>query len=356
MKIIRSKFYKTFLVVFLLICDPLFSEAACVGTECASLPPEVVLGSNLIDPALDAVYTKEFLLSMGEAAVLQNINSSMLGGKILTKKRIGIGYSIARSNLSPRNYLFENSELRELPKQGIAASPSVNLGFNLGNLFESPSPELSKWNVHFHYFPYELSEQNVPFLKLRKTDLHGKVANTGLSVRYFPFYSPSNSTEGNGKDGLSFGFGVFQSLQTISLHSYDRRPTNVRLSGQARKWIGINDLTYNSNIYSTTFDFRYAKTIGLFSFYGGLGGMFNQGNVEIQVERNFALSALSNKDDFTTNPTLVYLDLKRNLFVSHTNWYGTVGLELSWRDANIMIEYLKNKNSESVSLGVFIHF
>ncbi|RHX88318.1 Lsa36 family surface (lipo)protein [Leptospira stimsonii] len=356
MKIKKTKFYESFFFVLLFYCNSLFSEAACVGAECASLPPEVVLGSNLIDPALDAVYTKEFLLSMGEAAVLQNINSSMLGGTILTRKRIGLGYSIARTNLSPRNYFFENSELRELPKQGMAASPSVNFGFNLGNLFESPSPQLSKWNIHFHYFPYELSEQNVPFLKLRKTDLHGKVANIGINVRYFPFYSSSNSSETNGKDGLSFGFGLFQSIQTISLHSYDRKPTNIRLSGQPRKWIGINDLTYNSNIYSATFDFRYAKTIGFFSFYGGFGGMFNQGNVGIQVERNFALSALSNKDDFTTNPTLVYLDLKRNLFVSHTNWYGTVGLELAWRDANIMIEYLKNKNSESVSLGVFIHF
>jgi hypothetical protein len=78
-------------------------------------------------------------------------------------------------------------------------------------------------------------------------------------------------------------------------------------------------LTYNSNIYSTTFVFRYATTIGLFSFYGDLGGMFNQGSVGIQVERNFALSALANKDDFTTNPTLAYLDLKRNLFVNHSN-------------------------------------
>ncbi|MBM9579219.1 hypothetical protein JWG45_18910 [Leptospira sp. 201903070] len=77
--------------------------------------------------------------------------------------------------------------MRELPKQGMAASPLVNFGFNLGNLFEGPSPQLSKWNIHFHYFPYELSEQNVPFLKLRKTDLHAKVANIGINVRYFPF-------------------------------------------------------------------------------------------------------------------------------------------------------------------------
>ncbi|WP_156781865.1 Lsa36 family surface (lipo)protein [Leptospira tipperaryensis] len=356
MKIRKFTCFKIFFFVSLLFGDSLFSEAACVGTECASLPAEVVIGSNLIDPALDAVYTKEFLLSMGEAAVLQNINSSMLGGTIFTKRRIGAGYSIARTNLSPRNYFFENSELRELPKQGMAASPSVNFGFNLGSLFEGPSPQLSKWNIHFHYFPYELSEQNVPFLKLRKTDLHGKVANTGFNVRYFPFYSSANSSDGIGKDGLSLGFGIFQSIQTISLHSYDRKPTNIRLSGQPRKWIGINDLTYNSNIYSATFDFRYAKTIGFFSFYGGLGGMFNQGSVGIQVERNFALSALANKDDFTTNPTLVYLDLKRNLFVNHSNWYGTIGMEFNWKDASVIIEYLKNKNSESVSLGVFIHF
>ncbi|AYV55470.1 Lsa36 family surface (lipo)protein [Leptospira kmetyi] len=345
-----------FIILFLfLLSKDIRSEAFCVGVECASIPNEITFGANLIDPALDAVYTKEFLLSMGESAVLQNINSSLLGGTRLNKGRIGLGYSVARTNLSPRNYFFENSELRELPKQGIAASPSVNLGVNLGTLFSNSNSELYKWNLHFHYFPYQLSEQNVPFLKLRKTDLHGKVANSGLNLRYFPF-AEKNSSEENANDGLSFGFGLYQSLQTIHLHSYDRRPTNINLSGQRRKWIGINDLSYNSNLYSATVDFRYAKTIEFFTIYGGLGAMYNQGTVNIQVDRNVALSSSSNRDDFLTNPTLAFIDLKRNLFISHSNWYGTIGMEFRWKNANFILEYLKNQNSESVSAGAAFHF
>ncbi|TGL76978.1 Lsa36 family surface (lipo)protein [Leptospira yasudae] len=334
----------------------LFSEAVCVGVECASIPPEIALGANLIDPALDAVYTKEFLLSMGESAVLQNINSSLLGGNKLDKGRIGIGYSIARTNLSPRNYLFENSELRELPKQGIAASPSISFGINLGTLFDKPSPFLSKWDLHFHYFPYQLSEQNVPFLKLRKTDLHGKVANSGLNLRFFPFAEGKNSFGEETKGGLSFGFGLYQSLQTINLHSYDRRPTNINLGGQRRKWIGINDLSYNSNIYSATLDVRYAESIGFFTLYGGLGAMYNRGILNIQVDRNVALSSASNRDDFLTNPTLAFLSLERSLSIDHVNWYGTLGMEFTFGSANFMIEALKNKNSESLSVGAFYRF
>lgn len=345
-----------FIILFLFILSKnSYSEALCVGARCSDIPPEVVFGANLIDPALDAVYTKEFLLSMAEAAVLQNVSSSLMGASRINRVRIGAGYSVARTNLSPRNYFFENSELRELPNQGIAASPSVVVGANLGSFFTGPSPYLSKLNLHFHYFPYDLSEQNVPFLKLRKTDLNGKVTNLGLNLRYFPFYE-GNTTAGENSSGFSVGLGLFQSAQTISLHSYDRRPTNVNLSGQRRKWIGVNDLTYNSNIYSATLDVRYGKTIGFFTAYAGLGAMFNQGTVDIRVERNVALSSAEDKDDFVTDPTLAFLDLKRNLFVSHKNWYGTIGMEFAFGDASLILEYLKNKNSESVSAGAVYRF
>ncbi|TGN21024.1 Lsa36 family surface (lipo)protein [Leptospira idonii] len=342
-----------FTFILLSFSSSISATAVCLGEECSRIPNEFLLGANLIDPALDAVYTKDFLNAMGSSAVMQNVNSSMIGARHLSGQRAGLGYSLARTNLNPRNLFLENSELRELPSQGAAASPAVSYGANLGTLIGSPNSELMKWNVNFHIFHYYLSEGNLPFLRIKNTDIGGRVTNLGLNLRYFPLYEGSEEGKDTSyKNGLSFGFGIFQTNQQILLNSYDRRPTNIRIDGDARKWIGVNDLNYHSRILSSTLDVRYSYAFGDFSIYGGLGGMFHQGNITIQVVRNASISTVLNKEDFSTYPSLLHLDIHRNYFLTSRDWYGILGMEFRWRNVNLLAEYLKNRNSESLNLGV----
>lgn len=350
------KFNISFLFFFTLFSfKSVFPTAVCLGAECNNISNETILGANLVDPILGEIYTKEFLNSMGEAAVLQNINSAMMGGQIIQKNRLGIGYSMARTSLSPREIYFENTELRELPKEGAAASPSLSYGMNLGHFLEKKG-EWQKWNLSFQFFPYYLSETNIPFLKIRNTNVGGRVFNGSLNLRYFPFL-PGEGNKPSMWNGLSFGWGLYQTNQEILLNAYDRRPTEFRVDGDRRKWIGINELKYESNINSVSSDVRYSYNIfESFSIYGGLGLTYNTGFTKIRVERYAAISARDNRDDFLTNPSGVGLDLKRKIEMNQFNGYGIFGFQIHFQNSGVNFEYLRNQNSESANLGIFQNF
>ncbi|MCZ8342247.1 MAG: hypothetical protein O9301_04380 [Leptospira sp.] len=342
------------LLFLFLSISPLYSTAVCIGLECSSLSRETILLSNLANPVLGEIYTDKFLSSMGQSAVLQNINSAMLGGNKVERNRIGIGYSMARTKVSALDY-FENTELRDLPRLGVAASPSLSYRFNLGYAL-GLTGEWQKWDISFHFFPYYLSETNIPFLKIRNTDVSGRVLNSGLNARYFPFFT-SDANAHPYLRNLSFGLGIYQTNQEIYLFAYDRRPTQFRIDGDTRRWIGINQLTYTSILNSATADVRYAfSPFQFFSVYTGLGLVYNQGITRIRVERYAAISSSENRDDFSTNPSSVGLDFRREYRLRNSNGYGILGVQFFWNQISIGLEYLRNQSSESLNLGVQYSF
>ncbi len=330
------------------------ATAVCLGVECSSISRETILISNLINPVLGEIYTDKFLSSMGQSAVLQNINSAMLGGNKVEKNQIGIGYSMARTKVSALDY-FENTELRDLPRLGVAASPSLSYRFNLGYALGKNS-EWQKWDIAFHFFPYYLSETNIPFLKIRNTDVSGRVLNAGVNARYFPFFTSDTNTNPYLRN-LSFGFGLYQTNQEIYLFAYDRRPTQFRVDGDTRRWIGINQLTYTSILNSATADVRYSfSPFNFFSAYAGFGLMYNQGFTRIRVERYAAISSSENRDDFSTNPSSIGLDFRREYKMRNSNGYGILGIQFFWNQMIVNLEYLRNQSSESLNLGVQYSF
>ncbi|MCZ8156511.1 MAG: hypothetical protein O9264_10360 [Leptospira sp.] len=338
-----------FFILFIFIQKSVNGTAICVGLECAQISNETLLLANLVDPVLRQIYTKDFLNSMAESAVLQNINGTMVGGTLIEKNRISAGYSMSRSNIKPRDFYFEITELRELPTQGLAASPSFSYAFNLGHMF-SKAGEWQKWNFFVQFFPYQLSETNIPFLKIRNTNVGGQVTNASFNLRYFPFKEDSS------KDGFSFGLGLLHTNQNISLDAYDRRPTGFQLDGDRRRWLGINDLKYDSRINSVTIDGRYALPLSNLTLYAGLGGMYNHGYTQVQVERIALISSSINRDDFSSNPSAVDIRLSSKINVRDSNFYGILGLSYKWDQVGISFEYLKNKNTESANLGIHYYY
>lgn len=333
----------------------LSATAVCLGPECRNLSQETLLLGNLINPVLGEIYTDQFLESMGQSAVFQNINSSLVGGSRILNHRIGASYSMARANVKSNNLLFENTELDELPKQGIAASPAFSYGFNLKVLL----PDLTgseKWNVQIHFFPYHLSETNIPFLNIKNTDVSGKVYNSGIQLRYFPFFNPEGPSSPTWEN-LSFGFGLFHTNQEVFLYAYDRRPTQFRVDGDRRRWIGENNLAYRSNINTFMTDIRFSSSSErLLSVYGGLGLLYNSGITRIRVQRTAAISSISNPDDFGTTPSFIGFDLGRSYQMNKSDGFGIFGIQLNADNFSIILEYLRNQNSESASLGIHYLF
>ncbi len=347
----KIKFF-VFLLLFWIPLETINSTAVCVGYECGQISNQTLLGANLLDPVLDEIYTKEFLNSMAGSAVLQNINAAMMGGKIIEKNRIGIGYGASRSDIKPRDFYFQFTELNELPTQGIAASPSLSYAVNLGHLLDRGG-NWRKWNLFAQYFPYLISEKNLPFVKIRNTDVDGRISNSSLNVRYFPFFDLAN---GDTKNGLSIGLGFYQTKQDISLFSYDRRPTQFRVDGDTRRWLGTNSLEYNSLIYSFTSDIRYSIGISRFLVFAGIGMMYNSGRTNVRVERIALITSSVNRDDFSSNPSGVLLDISKRNNISDFNFYGSMGFQYNWDSVGLSLEYLRNRNTESLNFGVHTYF
>nr|WP_135355083.1 hypothetical protein [Leptospira ryugenii] len=329
------------------------AQTFCLGEECSKISSEVFLAGFLVDPLLERVYTNDFLSAMGQSAVLQNINSSMIGGTPLLKRRVGLGYSAARSRFT-REYVVEGTELRELPNLGVASSPNLSYGLPLFHFFPD-SPFLSKVSVQFHFFPYALSETNIPFLKIRNTEVGGKVWNAGISLRYFPGANLSADSD-TPFQGFSFGLGLYHTNQEVSLYAYDRRPTQFNLDGDRRRWIGINDLRYDSRILSVSTDIRYTLSFENLSLYAGLGGVYNSGKIRIEANRYAAISLASNRDDFSSAPSFVGLNLRTDFALNKAFLYGTLGLQYKWSDFGIGLEYLRNQTTESANVAVHYYF
>lgn len=321
----------------------LHAQVICLGGECSNIPREYQFFGNFAEPVFDRVYTNGFLRSMGENAVLQNLNSNQSGGSNVHRYRLGLGYTISQGQAKARDLYYENSELRTLPKSGVAASPSFSFTVNLGEWLNGSSAR--QWNLTTHFFPYEFGEANIPFVKIRNTEVNGRVNNFGAVLRYFPIDS-----------GFSFGMGIFQTNQDIYLSSYDRRPTQFRIDGDKRRWIGQNDLFYQSRITSVSLDLKYNYTIGFLSIIPGLGFVYNHGYTAIQVSRFAAISRMENPDDFSSVPSAIGIRLATRHNHQSGFGYGSLGFKLGQGNFSLTTELMAGKEIQSINLSLQMQF
>ncbi|TGK79046.1 hypothetical protein EHQ24_15985 [Leptospira noumeaensis] len=332
-----SLLFFSFLISF--IGTKLEAQVVCVGAECSNIPMEFKILGNFAEPVFDRVYTNGFLRSMGDNAVLQNLNSNQSGGSNVNRYRLGLGYTVSRGQEKARDFYYENSELRTLPKAGVAASPSFSYTVNLGEWLNGSTAK--QWNLTTHFFPYEFGAANIPFVKIRNTDVNGRVFNYGAVLRYFPVDS-----------GFSFGIGVFQTNQDIYLSAYDRRPTQFRIDGDKRRWIGQNDLFYQSRITSVSLDLKYNYTIGFLSIIPGIGVVYNHGYTAIQVTRFAAISTKENPDDFGSNPSAIGIRLTTRHNHRSGFGYGSLGFKIGQGDYSLVTELMAGKEIQSINLSL----
>ncbi|WP_232369214.1 Lsa36 family surface (lipo)protein [Leptospira abararensis] len=315
------------------------AQVLCLGGECSNIPLDYQILGNFAEPVFDKIYTNGFLRSMGENAVLQNLNSNQSGGTKVDRYRLGLGYTVSQGQAKARDFYYENSELRTLPKSGVAASPSFSFTANLGEWISNPLAK--QWNLTTHFFPYEFGEANIPFVKIRNTDVNGRVNNFGAVLRYFPIDS-----------GFSFGLGIFQTNQDIYLSSYDRRPTQFRIDGDKRRWIGQNDLFYQSRITSGSIDLKYNYTIGFLSIIPGLGFVYNHGYTAIHASRFAAISRMDNPDDFSSVPSAIGIRLSTRYNHRSGFGYGSLGFQIGMGNFILTTELMAGKDIQSINLSL----
>lgn len=340
----RFFFHFIFLVLLIpTVGSNLQAQVLCLGGECSNIPSDYQILGNFAKPVFDKIYTNGFLHSMGDNAVLQNLNSNQSGGTKVDRYRLGLGYTVSQGQAKARDFYYENSELRTLPKRGVAASPSFSFTANLGEWINNPNAK--QWNLTVHFFPYEFGEANIPFVKIRNTEVNGRVNNFGAVLRYFPVDS-----------GFSFGLGIFQTNQDIYLSSYDRRPTQFRIDGDKRRWIGQNDLFYQSRITSGSLDIKYNYTIGFLSIIPGLGFVYNHGYTAVQASRFAAISRMENPDDFGSVPSAIGIRLATRYNHRSGFGYGSLGFKIGMGDFSLTTELMAGKEIQSINLSLQKHF
>lgn len=332
-----------FFLLWIPIGSAIEAQVLCLGGECSNIPGDYQVLGNFAEPAFNHIYTNRFLRSMGDNAVLQNLNSNQSGGSNVSRYRLGLGYTVSQGQAKARDFYYENSELRTLPKAGVAASPSASFTVNLGEWIRSPYAK--QWNLTTHFFPYEFGEANIPFVKIRNTEVNGRVFNYGAVLRYFPIDS-----------GFSLGLGIFQTNQDIYLSAYDRRPTQFRIDGDKRRWMGQNDLFYQSRITSGSIDIKYNYTIGFLSIIPGLGVVYNHGYTAVQVSRFAAISTMENPDDFSSVPSAIGIRL--NARHNHRSGfsYGSLGFKLGQGNFSLTTELMAGKEIQSINLSLQMQF
>lgn len=95
----------------------LHSKAVCLG-DCSVVPSSVLLGGNLLEPVLNRAYTDSFLHSMGESAVLQNLNLGSGGTRPFSGYRVGLGYAAARSKLEKTGFALSRNRIERIAQFG----------------------------------------------------------------------------------------------------------------------------------------------------------------------------------------------------------------------------------------------
>lgn len=336
--------YRSLLIcIVFLFSLKISAQTVCVGIECNSIPNEFQILTNFASPTLDQIYTERFLESMGEIAVLQNLNGRGSYGIKEDKLRIQGNYSAGIGTKTPSSFVYENSELRNLPRQGIAAAANLSVVFPMSKIFTASV--FRRWDMGIFGFPYEFGEQNLPFLKIRNTEVSGRVYNYGIFLRYLP---ESND--------FSFGFTLMQTNQDIYLNSYDRRPTQFRIDGIRRRWIGQNDLTYGSRITSLGFDIQYRWVFGFLTVLPGIGVVGNTGFTKIEATRFAAISSALNPDDFSTNPTAVGIRLASDFTQNSVFFYGSLNLVFQGETFGFSLDLSQGQTMTAFGVSLFARF
>ncbi len=347
------------IILFFLFCFSLriHAKAFCVGTECNFFPDTLLIGLNVADPFIENLYTDNLLFAMSGSAVLNNINSSMSSPRKLSGSEIGLGYSMARTNSTEKNILFDYSELAKLPRQGIALTSAVNFGSNLAFLFQSNNSTLKQWNINLHFFPYTFNEIQIPFVQIKNINVNGRVFNSSVTLRYFPKL-PRWNLFGTSIyiDGISSGIGLYHTNQNVHLDSYDRTSFPLNISGESRKWLGVNELNYFSEIYTGLFDLRGGLSFRNFFLFTGMGLTTNYSNSNLKFQRTAAISNSSSDSDFVSRATITKLHLDGAVTQSYSLWFAMIGLEVKVSSVKMLFEILKNDRFESANIGMKYEF
>lgn len=326
--------------LFLSFHSVLEAKVTCTGDACAILPTNILTQINNVDQVLQVQYTDKVLQSMTEAAIITNINSSLMGPGIVNRFQVGTGLTLAGQKKADIDILYGDLNFRKLPNVGAAISPNfvvaVNLGWLLGDGPSDTEPDLKsfmhRFNLYLHGFSFNFGDGDVQRIveqQLSNTKLAGDITNGGFTLRY---HLVENYSDGYGFfefAGVSLGLGLHYQKQAINLTYSDSSTQAITLGPAKGTWGGESTFNYNSTITSVPLDLRTGVRMFYFlTFFAGAGTSLNFGTTDLVIQRSGPLTISLDSGAISTSiPANLQALIPSSLL--NQSRTGTLGLDVS---------------------------
>ncbi|MDZ4727963.1 MAG: hypothetical protein SH817_17540 [Leptospira sp.] len=362
------------------------AEVTCTGDACTILPASIKSQLNNADQALQTQYTDKVLATMAEAAVLTNINSSLMGPGIVNRFQIGGGVGISGQKKEDINVQYQSLSFDKLPNVGASMSPNlvmaVNIGWLLGGGPSDTETDLKtfmhRFNLYVHGFKFNFAQGDVQKAieaQNKNVQLGGDITNGGFTLRFHVFDSYSDGLGIFEFAGVSLGMGLHYQRQVINVTYDDGKTQSITLGPAIGTWGGSTTFNYNSTITSVPLDVRTGfRMFYLLTIFAGGGTSLNFGSTNLTLERSGPLTlALDSGAVASSLPAEVAalipsaslgqtrtgnlaLDLSGSAQTPNTTNFMIAGIEINALITKITLEAMASQKVQSVMLGAKIAF
>ncbi|MCT8335025.1 hypothetical protein NUH30_15195 [Leptospira sp. 85282-16] len=362
------------------------AKVTCTGDACGILPTTIQTQLNSVDQALQFQYTDKVLATMSEAAVVSNINSSLMGPGIVNRFQVGLGISLAGQQKEDINVAYQSLSFQKLPNVGAALAPNfivaINLGWLMGGGPSDTEPELKtflhRFNLYLHGFKFNFAQGDVQKAleaQNKNVELGGDITSGGFTLR---FHIIENYSDGIGLfefSGISMGLGLHYQRQVIDLTYNDNKTQTLTLGPAIGTWGGSTKFNYSSTVTSVPLDIRTGfRMFYFFTLFAGAGTSMNFGNSNLNLSRsgpiNLALD--SNAVSASLSPEIaaqipssalgqmksgtLTMDLSGKSQAPNTTNFLIAGIEVNALITKLTLEAIVAQNVQSVMFGAKFTF
>ncbi|EMY60168.1 Lsa36 family surface (lipo)protein [Leptospira terpstrae] len=379
-------------ILFLTISSSFFvnvslqAKVTCTGDACTILPTTIQSQINSLDTALQLQYTDKVLATMSEAAVISNINSSLMGPGIVNRFQVGAGLGIAGQQKEDINVAYQSLSFQKLPNVGASLAPNfvmaINLGWLMGGGPSDTEPELKtflhRFNLYLHGFKFNFAQGDVQKAieaQNKNVELGGDITTGGFTLR---FHIIENYSDGVGLfefSGISMGLGLHYQRQVIDVTYNDNKSQTLTLGPAIGTWGGATTFNYSSTVTSVPLDIRTGfRMFYFFTIFAGAGASMNFGSSSLNLTRtgpltlaldSAAISASLSPEIAALIPTsalgqtktgTLTMDLSGKAQAPNTTNFLIAGIEINALITKLTVEAIVAQNVQSVMVGAKFSF
>ncbi|TGL21906.1 hypothetical protein EHQ46_08680 [Leptospira yanagawae] len=371
---------------FFLSPSQMQAGVTCSGDACTILPTTIQSQINNLDQALQLQYTDKVLATMSEAAVVSNINSSLMGPGLVNRFQVGLGVAVAGQQKEDINVVYQNLSFQKLPNVGASVAPNfivaVNLGWLMGGGPSDTEPELRtflhRFNLYLHGFQFNFAQGDVQKAieaQNKNVDLGGDITTGGFTLRY---HLIENYSDGIGLfefTGISMGLGLHYQRQLIDVTYNDNKTQSLTLGPAVGTWGGATTFNYSSTVTSVPIDLRTGfRFFYFFTLFAGGGTSMNFGSSSLNLSRSGPLVLALDSNAISsslsaevaalipasaigqTRTGTLTMDVSGKAQAPNTTNFLIAGLEINALVTKLTVEAIVAQNVQSVMVGAKFAF